>query len=328
MKNIAIVCGGYSGEYVISVNSAKMVARNIDPKRYHTFLIYITRQDWYHETPEGEKYPVDKNDFSIMLPGKKIRFDGVFNAIHGTPGEDGKLQGYFDIMDIPYTSCNAATSALTFNKYFCNRFVNSLGIPTAASVSYLKGEAVDKKMLIEQLGFPMFVKPAESGSSVGITRVIAESEIDNAIRFAFAESDRVVIEENLEGREIACGVFMKGRELIVLPLTEIITQNEFFDYEAKYSEGLSDEITPAEVDEDSEKSIKSVSSYLYHEMDCKGFVRFDYMLTGDGIYFMEVNTIPGITEASIVPKMVKAFGMSTEEFFTLAVDNLFLPDHY
>ncbi len=323
MKNIAIVCGGYSGEYAISVNSAKMVAQNIDSKRYRTYLVYITRQEWYHESPDEEKFPVDKNDFSIMLRGKKVKFDGVFNAIHGTPGEDGKLQGYFDIMELPYTSCNAATSALTFNKYFCNRFVNSLGINTARSVSFLKGEQIDKKFLIKQLGFPMFVKPAESGSSVGITRVIDESEIDNAIRCAFAESDRVVIEENLNGREIACGVFMKGRELIVLPLTEIITQNDFFDYEAKYSEGLSDEITPAGVDEDTEKSIKSMSSFLYHEMDCRGFVRFDYMLAGDRIYFMEVNTIPGITEASIVPKMVKTFGMNTEEFFTLAVDNLF-----
>ncbi len=323
MKNIAIVCGGYSGEYVISVNSAKMAARNIDPGHYHTYLVYITRQEWYYESPGGEKYPVDKNDFSVILPGRKVRFDGIFNAIHGTPGEDGKLQGYFDIMDIPYTSCNAATSALTFNKYLCNRFVNSFGIPTAAAVSYLKGEEVDKKMLVDQLGFPMFVKPAESGSSVGITRVMDESEIDNAIRFAFAESDRVIIEENLDGREIACGVFKKGKEVIVLPLTEIITQNDFFDYEAKYSEGLSDEITPADIEEDAEKSIKSMSSCLYHEMDCRGFVRFDYMLTKDGLYFMEVNTIPGMSEASIIPKMVKTFGMSTKEFFTLAVDNLF-----
>ena len=323
MKNIAIVCGGYSGEYVISVNSAKMVARNIDPNRYQTYPVYITRQEWFYESPEGEKFPVDKNDFSILLPGKKVRFDGIFNAIHGTPGEDGKLQGYFDMLELPYTSCNAATSALTFNKYLCNRFVNSLGIPTAASVSYLKGEEVDKNMLVEQLGFPMFVKPAESGSSVGITRVIDESEIDNAVRFAFAESDRVIIEENLDGREIACGVFRKGKELIVLPLTEIVTQNDFFDYEAKYSEGLSDEITPAKVDQDVEKSIKSISSFLYHEMDCRGFVRFDYMLTADGLYFMEVNTIPGMSEASIIPKMVKTFGVSTKEFFTLAVDNLF-----
>ena len=324
MKNIAIVCGGYSGEYIISVNSAQMASRNIDPKKYNTWLIYITQQEWYHENAAGEKFPVDKNDFSITVNGKKVSFDGVFNAIHGTPGEDGKLQGYFDMLGIPYTSCNAATSALTFNKYFCNRFVNALGIPTAASVSYLKGEPADKQMLAEQLGFPMFVKPAESGSSVGITRVMDESEIDNAIRFALAESDRVVIEENLDGREIACGVFKKGRELIVLPLTEIMTKNDFFDYEAKYTEGLAEEITPAQVDEDAEKSIKSISAFLYHEMNCNGFVRFDYMLTKDGLYFMEVNTIPGMSEASIIPKMVKTFGMSTGEFFTLAVDNLFL----
>ncbi len=323
MKNIAIVCGGNSGEYVISIRSAQMVAQNIDTRNYRCYLVVVSRQDWYYESPEGTKYAIDKNDFSLTIGKKKVIFDGIFNAIHGTPGEDGKLQGYFDMLGLPYTSCNQATSALTFNKYFCNRFVNSFGIATADSVSYLKGEKVDKAMLAERFGFPMFIKPAESGSSVGITRVIDESEIDNAMAFAFAESDCVIVEENLVGREIACGVFNKGNELTVLPLTEIVSKNVFFDYEAKYTGGLAEEITPAAVEEDAEEDIKALSVFLYRQMDCRGCVRFDYILTDTRLCFLEVNTVPGMTEASIIPKMVAAFGMSPREFFTIAVDNLF-----
>jgi len=323
MKNIAIVCGGNSGEYEISISSASMVAHNIDKAKYRCYRIVINGANWYYENQDGKRAEVDKNDFSLFEEGKKIQFDGIFNVIHGTPGEDGKLQGYFDILGLPYTSCNQATSALTFNKYFCNRYVNSFGIATADSVSYLKGEKADKAMLVERFGFPMFIKPAESGSSVGITRVIDESEIDNAIAFAFAQGDRVIVEENIKGREIACGVFLKGKQLVVLPLTEIVTTNEFFDYEAKYSEGLSNEITPAGLDMEKEQDIKSLSAFLYKQMDCKGFVRFDYILTETRLYFLEVNTIPGMSKASIIPKMVEAFGMSTREFFTIAVDNLF-----
>ena len=323
MKNIAIVCGGNSGEYEISISSASVVADNIDKAKYRCYRIIIKGTNWYYENRDGKRVEVDKNDFSLFEDGKKIQFDGIFNVIHGTPGEDGKLQGYFDMLGLPYTSCSHDASALTFNKYLCNRFVSSFGIATADSVSYLKGEKVDKALLVERLGFPMFVKPAESGSSVGITRVIDESGIDNAIAFAFAESDRVIVEENIKGREIACGVFLKGQEMIVLPLTEIVTKNDFFDYEAKYTHGLSDEITPAGLDMEKEQDIKSLSAFLYKQFDCKGVVRFDYILTETQLYFLEVNTIPGMSEASIIPKMVEAFGMSSREFFTVAVDNLF-----
>lgn len=323
MKNIAIVCGGNSGEYEVSIASGKMVAANLDKNHYNGYLIVIRNQDWYFTNDEGKRFDIDKTDFSLTIGSEKIRFDGVFNAIHGTPGEDGKLQGYFDMLGLPYTSADLSTSALTFNKYFCNRFVGSFGIKTPESVSLYRGEKFDKKQIVERLGLPLFVKPAESGSSVGITKVNLEDEVDEAIAFAFSESDRILIEEYIKGRELCCGVFNKGKEIIVLPLTEIVTKNEFFDYEAKYTEGVSEEPTPADVNEDIEQDVKTLSAFLYRQMNCKGFVRFDYILTDNELYFLEVNTIPGISEASIIPKMVRAFGMTVSEFFNVVIGNLF-----
>ena len=323
MKNIAIVCGGNSGEYDISIGSAQMVSKHLDEYKYLAYQLIIKHTDWYYPDKNRIKHQVDKTDFSINVDGEKIVFDAVFNAIHGTPGEDGKLQGYFDMLGIPYTSCDQATSALTFNKYFCNRFVSSFGIKTADSVSYLNGESINKDELIDRLGLPLFVKPAESGSSVGISKVNHENEFDNAINMAFSEGDRILVEEFIDGREIACGMINRREELIVFPLTEIISKKDFFDYEAKYTKGMADEITPADIDEDAEQDIKTLSGFLFRQMNCKGFVRFDYILTETDLYFLEVNTIPGITEASIMPKMAEAFGMSTRDFFSIALDNLF-----
>lgn len=322
-KNIAIVCGGNSGEYAISIGSAGMVSKHLDPNKFTGYLIVVNGREWFYEL-NGKKYPVDKNDFSLTIEGRKINFDGVFNAIHGTPGEDGKLQGYFDMMEIPYTSCNAATSAMTFNKFLCNHFVDSYGISTANSVSFAKNESIEKIKVIERLGLPVFVKPAESGSSVGISKVSNENEFNKAVELAFSVSDRIIIEEFIKGRELACGIINRGKELIVFPLTEIISKKDFFDYEAKYTKGMADEITPAEINEELELDIKTLSSVLYREMDCKGFVRFDFIVTDTELYFLEVNTIPGISEASIMPKMAEAYGMSLTEFFNIAVNNLFV----
>ena len=321
-KNIAVVCGGNPGEYEISIGSANVVSKNLDNKKYIGYQIVIKGSDWYYEK-DGSKYPVDKNDFSLNLDGEKVIFDGVFNAIHGTPGEDGKLQGYFDMIGIPYTSANHATSGLTFNKHFCNRFVNSYGIKSANSLSFTVKDKVEKEEVIKSLGLPLFVKPAESGSSVGISKVNSETEFDEAVKNAFVEGERILIEEFIKGREIACGLINKRNELIVFPLTEIVSKKDFFDYEAKYTAGLADEITPAEVTEEVEQDIKTLSTFLFREMDCKGFVRFDYILTENDFYFLEVNTIPGISEASIMPQMAKAYGMSIGDFFSIALDNLF-----
>ncbi len=322
-KNVAIVCGGNTGEYEISIASAQVVLKNLDSSKYKGYAILINGNHWYYED-QGEKYPVDKNDFSLDLGKDKIHFDAVFNAIHGTPGEDGKLQGYFDLLGIPYTSCNPATSSLTFNKYFCNRFVSSYGIKTAPGVSFSRGEDPDWKSVVDKLGLPLFVKPVESGSSVGITKVGDIGEMQAAAEKAFAFGDRIIMESYIRGRELACGLINRGSELIVFPLTEIISKKDFFDYEAKYTAGMADEITPADVPEEVEQDIKTLSSFLYREMDCKGFVRFDYILSEQGLYFLEVNTIPGISEASIMPKMAATFGMPIGEFFTIALDNLFL----
>ena len=322
-KNIAVVCGGNSGEYAISIGSATMVSKHLDPVKFTAYLIVVKEKDWFYEM-NGNKYPVDKNDFSVTVEGEKINFQGVFNAIHGTPGEDGKLQGYFDLMGIPYTSCNVATSSLTFNKFYCNRFVSTYGIATANSVSFVKSQLIDKTKVVETLGLPLFVKPAESGSSVGISKVNTEDEFEEAIELAFTVSDRIIIEEFIKGRELACGIINRGNELIVFPLTEIISKKDFFDYEAKYTHGMADEITPAEIDDDLEMDIKAISSNLYRDLDCKGFVRFDYIVTNTDLYFLEVNTIPGISEASIMPKMAEAYGLSFKEFINMATENLFL----
>jgi len=323
MKKIAIICGGDSGEYEISIKSAKVVNKHMDKNKYLGYLIEIRGTDWYYEDANGEKHLIDKNDFSLNLNGERIKFDGIFNAIHGTPGEDGKIQGYLDMLRIPYTSCGVDSSALSFNKHLCNKFVSSYGIDVANSLMFQKGEKVDEHMVVSSLGLPVFVKPARSGSSVGISKVHNKKDIQGAIQKAFNEDDQVLIEEFVEGREIACGLINKGDELIVFPLTEIITTKDFFDYEAKYSKGMANEITPADVEAEVEQDIKTLSAFLFKQMGCKGFVRFDYILSKNGLYFLEINSIPGITEESLLPQMANAFGMNITELFSIALDNLF-----
>jgi D-alanine-D-alanine ligase len=322
MRTIAVAGGGNSSEYEISVKSARAVVEALQ-KQYNTYLIFIRGLDWYWEDPNGRAIPLNKDSFSLKLDDRTVRFDAVFIAIHGAPGENGQLQGYFDMLNIPYTSPDAATSALTFNKHYCNRFVNSYGIKTAQSLSFTVTDEVDPKDVVETLGLPVFVKPAESGSSVGISKVKEPEELLAAVETAFRESDRILIEEFIDGRELACGMINKGKQLIVFPLTEIISKKDFFDYEAKYTEGMADEITPADISEEIEQDIKALSSFLFRELDCKGFVRFDYILSGNELYFLEVNTIPGISEASIIPKMADAYGMSFKALLNIAIDNLF-----
>jgi D-alanine-D-alanine ligase len=323
MKNIAIVCGGNSGEYEISIKSAAVVEKNIDKNKYNTYLIVIQGNSWFWTNKVGEKYFIDKNNFSLNIDNNIVNFDGIFNAIHGTPGEDGKLQGYFDMIGIPYTSCDAATSAITFDKFLCNRFVNSFGIKTARSLSFIKGENFDESEIIKELGLPVFVKPAKSGSSVGVVKVSKEDKLNEALKKAFDVDERVLIEEAINGREIACGMIKKGDEILVFPLTEIISKKDFFDYEAKYKEGLAHEITPAEISQEAKDDIKTLSVFMYKQMNCKGFVRFDYILTDTELFFLEVNTIPGISEASIIPKQAEAFGLSINELFNIAIENMF-----
>ncbi len=324
MKKIAIICGGDSGEYEISMKSARVVQKHLNRSKYEGYLVEIKGKDWFYKDEKGEKHHIDKNDFSLPMDNDTLKFDGVFNAVHGTPGEDGKIQGYFDLLNIPYTCCDQDTSALTFNKHLCNKFVSSYGVQVADSLTFFKGETVDLDQVIETLGLPLFVKPARSGSSVGISKVSERMQFPDAVSKAFAEDSEVLIEKFIKGRELTCGMIKKGEELIVFPLTEIISKKEFFDFEAKYDNRLADEITPADVDLDVEQDVKTLSAFLFKQLGCKGFVRFDYILSEEGLYFIEVNTIPGMTEESILPQMAADYGMSLTTLFGIALENIFI----
>jgi D-alanine-D-alanine ligase len=325
-RNIAVVCGGNSGEFEISMASGKVAYSHINKQKYNVYLVVLEKDNWYMITDNGKTIPVDKSNFSVTVQKEVIRFDAVFNAIHGTPGEDGKLQGYFDLLHIPYTSCGVDASALSFNKFMCNRFIRTFGVKTAASFSFLKGETIDKIDVLDALGLPVFIKPSGSGSSVGVSKVNKPEDFDAAVEKAFREDNRILIEEAIQGREIACGLVKKGKEMLVFPLTEIMTSNEFFDYDAKYSDGKAREVTPAELPAEVETDIKTLSSMLYRQMDCKGFVRFDYILTDTDLYFLELNSIPGMSQHSLIPQQAEAFGITLQELFTMVVDNLFAGD--
>jgi len=323
MKKIAIICGGDSGEYDISMKSARVVKDHLNRSKYEGYMVEIRGTEWSYKDEKGEKHFIDKNDFSLSLGNGTMKFDGVFNAIHGTPGEDGKIQGYFDLLNIPYTCCDQDTSALTFNKHLCNKFVSAYGVQVADSFSFFRGETVDLEQVIETLGLPVFVKPSRSGSSVGITKVSEHLQFPEAVSNAFAEDSQVLVERFIRGRELTCGMINRGDELIVFPLTEIISKKEFFDFEAKYDNSLADEITPADIDLDVEQDVKTLSAFLFKQLGCKGFVRFDYILSEEGLYFIEVNTIPGMTEESILPQMAAEYGMSLTTLFSIALDNMF-----
>jgi D-alanine-D-alanine ligase len=314
MLNIAIIYGGDSGEYEVSVKSAKQVELNLDRTRYTPFLISIRGKAWTYDGGSG-RVDIDKNDFSLTLGGEKILFDMVFNAIHGTPGEDGKMQGYFDLIGLPYTSSGLTTSALTFNKSFCKGVVAQYGTAVAKSAHLFRSDPTASEKIRKTLALPVFIKPNNGGSSVGMTKVNEWEELDTALIKAFNEDDEVLAEEFISGRELTCGVFKSEGKVVALPVTEIISKNDFFDFEAKYKDGLANEVVPAEVPEEVSLECQQISAFLFERLKCKGVVRFDYIYTGEKFYFLEVNTVPGMSEASIVPKMVKAYGWSVSEFY-------------
>jgi D-alanine-D-alanine ligase len=322
MKTIAIAAGGDSSEFEISIKSAGEVSKILSSK-YVVYIIVIRGSNWYWEDKKGRYYNIDKNDFSLQTDDHRIKFDGVFIAIHGTPGENGLLQGYFDMMKIPYTSCDAFCSALTFNKQACKLFLKEYGIKMAGAVLIRKGDKFDLTDLNKQIGMPCFVKPNDSGSSFGVTKVKQKKELLPAIETAFKESDAVLIESFIDGREVACGVIKTKAKTLVLPLIEIISKNEFFDYEAKYTQGRSDEITPADVPPAITKEIQRISKYVYEILGCKGIVRVDFIVAGEIPFFIEINTVPGMTKESLVPKEAAAAGISLEDLYSMAVENMF-----
>lgn len=322
MKTIAIVAGGDSSEFDISVKSAEEVGKILS-SRYNIYIVVIRGKNWYWEDQKGKYFSIDKNDFCLLLDEKKIKFDGVFIAIHGTPGENGLLQGYFDMMGVPYSSCGAFSSALTFNKQACKLFLKEYGIPMAEGVIIRKGDIPDYEGIINRIGLPCFVKPNDSGSSFGVSKVKHKDELRPAVEIAYKESHDVMIESFMDGREVACGVLKTDGQIRALPVTEIISKNEFFDFEAKYTPGRSDEVTPAEMPLNVTSEIQRLSKIVYELLGCKGIVRVDFIVIKEKPFFLEINTIPGMTKESLVPKQAAAAGISLEELYSIAVENMF-----
>lgn len=325
-RNIALVTGGLSGESVISYKTAATIYNNLDREKYNVHKIDITTQGWFYEEASGNRLAIDKNDFSIKTDGQKIIFDAVLLALHGTPGEDGKLQGYFDMLGIPYTGCNATTSAITFNKSYAVGVAQKGGIHVAQSVLLFKHSTIEPEAVLQQLKLPLFVKPNNGGSSIGMSKVLQPEELKDAIQKAFQEDDQVLVEEMVQGREFTIGVYKAQGAIITLPLTEVKAHdtNVFFDFEAKYG-GKSDEITPAEVDESVAEKIRSAARRIYEIFNCKGVIRIDFIFNEEkGVpYMLEVNTIPGQSAASIVPMQVQAAGENLKDFYTHLVEECF-----
>ncbi|HCI56465.1 MAG TPA: D-alanine--D-alanine ligase [Bacteroidales bacterium] len=322
MRTIAIAAGGDSPEYGVSINSAAEVKKAL-ASRYNSYIIIIRGDRWYWEDPKGRCFSIDKNDFSLKLDDRKLRFDGVFIAIHGTPGENGLLQGYFDMLKIPYTSCSAFCSALTFNKHATKLYLKEYGIPMANSSLIRKGEKVDSETILGRIGLPCFVKPNDSGSSFGVSKVKKEKEFFPAIEKAFAESNEVLIESFMDGREVACGVVKTSEKKIILPVTEIIPKNEFFDYESKYTPGKAEEITPALLDEKLTGEVQRLSSTINDLLGCKGIVRVDFIIVNNKPLFLEINTVPGMSAESIIPKQAAAAGIELEDLYSMVIEDLF-----
>jgi D-alanine-D-alanine ligase len=322
MKTIAIVAGGDSSEYEISVKSATEVSKALS-SRYLTYIILIQGTNWYWEDQKGRYHNIDKNDFTLKTDEYKIRFDGVFIAIHGTPGENGLLQGYFDMMKIPYTSCSAFSSALTFNKQATKLYLKEYDIRMAEAVIIRKGDTTDSGQIIKKTGLPCFVKPNDSGSSFGVTKVKRKDDLVPAIENAFKESNEVMIEAFMPGREVACGVVKTKNKKLVLPVTEIKSKNEFFDYEAKYTPGRSEEVTPANMPEAITEEIQRISSLVADLLGCKGIVRVDFIIVSDIPWFLEINTVPGMTPESLVPQQARAAGINLTDLYSIIVEDMF-----
>jgi D-alanine-D-alanine ligase len=318
--NIAVVAGGYSSEIVISVMSGQNVLDAIDREIFTPWLVHLTPDAWQVMKGQQPLATIDKSDFSFQLEGKKVQFDYAYITIHGTPGEDGLLQGYFEMLKIPYSACDVQSSALTFNKWHCSNYLRNFGIPMARTLLMKKGDPIDPEAIVAQLGLPLFVKPNAGGSSFGVTKVKEITGIDKAILHAWTESSEALVDEFIPGTEFTCGlVKVKGQHLL-FPVTEVIPKNEFFDFEAKYTPGASDEITPARLPAGLFRECQQQSAFIYDWCGCSGIVRIDYILYGSKFYFLEVNTTPGMTATSFIPQQIRAMGRTLNEILTLVIE--------
>ena len=317
-KNVALVAGGYSGEYAISIKTAITIENNIDKEKYKVYKIILDKKNWKYTTAEGKEIEVDRKDFSLQIEEEKVIFDTVFIAVHGTPGEDGKFQGYLEMLNIPFTSCGGIVSGLTFNKIYCNRVVaQSQMVNVAKSIHILKNKNLSNDEILKQVTLPVFVKPAEGGSSLATTKVKQIEEMQAALQAVFDIEPQAMIEEYVKGREFSIGVYAINHECIALPITEIISTKEFFDYEAKYTSGITNEVTPAELNKEIALEITETAKKIYSLLNCKGICRIDFILENETekLYFLEINTIPGQSENSIVPQQVKASGSTLIRFY-------------
>lgn len=334
MKNIAVIYGSDSSEWEVSVRSGEFTASQIDGSRYNVYEVFARFGSWtlraYRSNgsdrvliPEDVRPDVDKSDFSVFMDGEKVKFEYAYIMQHGTPGENGLMQGYLEMLGIPHSGCNAFVSAITFDKFSCKSYLKDVDFVKCADDVFLrKGEPVEglAQKAADRLGLPMFVKPTDGGSSFGVTKVKAVEDFDKAVEYAFSEGNMLIAEAAIVGRELTCAVYYNGNDYVALPVIEIITENEFFDYEAKYN-GFSKEVCPAQIPDALREEIQDTSKKIYAHLGCSGLVRVDYICAEDGLYFLEVNTIPGMTAASLVPQMVRAAGMSMTDFLTTVIEN-------
>ena len=311
--------GGYSSEYQISLKSGNVVYQFLDKSKYNGYRIHIFKEKWVYVTDENLEFPVDRNDFSVTVDGTKITFDAVFNAIHGTPGEDGLMQAYFELLNIPQSSCDYYQAALTFNKRDLLSVLKPYGIKTATSYYLNQGDVINEEEIINKVGLPCFVKPNKSGSSFGISKVKTKDELDYAIVNAYKEDNEIIIESFLDGTEVSVGVINYQGKITVLPITEIVSENDFFDYEAKYL-GKSQEITPARISEEMTAKVSAVAKRVYEVLKMTGFSRSEYIIVNGEPHLLEVNTIPGLTTESLIPQQAKAAGISLTDLFSNAIE--------
>ena len=324
-RNIAIVCGGDSSEHDVSLRSAQGLYSFFDKERYNVYIVDIKGQDWHVELPGGITARIDRNDFSFVEDGKAKWFDYAYITIHGTPGENGILQGYFDLIGTPYSTSGVLVEAMTFDKFVLNQYLRGYGVAVADSLLIRQGyeQLVSDDEIEQRIGMPCFVKPAADGSSFGVSKVKNKDQLAPAIRKAMLESDEIMVEQFLDGTEISIGVYKTKEKAVVLPATEVVTQNEFFDYDAKYN-GQVQEITPARLSEDVTRRVREITSHIYDILHCNGIIRIDYIISKEGkIFMLEVNTTPGMTPTSFIPQQVRAAGMDMKDVLTDIVENQF-----
>ena len=318
-KRIAIAMGGYSSEYRISINSGNVVYKNLDRAIYEPYRVHIMQNEWFVVADDDTPYPINKSDFTVKIKDKKIQFDCVFNTIHGTPGENGLLQAYLDLVGIPQTSCGFYQAALTFNKRDLISVLKPYGIKAASNYFLDKGDEVEVEEIIAKVGLPCFVKANKAGSSFGVSKVKAAEDLEQAVKVALKEDDEVIIESFLDGIEVSVGVIMHKGKILALPVTEIVSENEFFDYEAKYL-GKSEEITPARITKEQTKKVQDISKLIYSKLKMKGFTRSEFIFHNNEPHFIEMNTTPGLSEASILPQQAEKAGISLPQLFGSAIE--------